>query len=133
MAKESPTWGYERIQGALANLGHRISDTTVARILRAHGIEPAPEGRRETTWKTFVRAHWDVLASVDFTTIDVWTRGARHVLLAVLHGAGHAPGALCRTDGESGRRGMVQVARNVTDAEEGFLRGKKYVLMDRDG
>ena len=75
IAKESPTWGYDRIQGALANLGHRISDTTVANILKAHGIEPAPHRRRLSTWKTFLEAHWDVLASVDFTTIEVWTKG----------------------------------------------------------
>ena len=62
IAKESPTWGYDRIQGALANLGHRISDTTVANILRAHGIEPAPDRRRQSTWKTFLEAHWEVLA-----------------------------------------------------------------------
>ena len=71
LAKESPTWGYGRIQGALANLGHQISDTTVATILKAHGIDPAPERRRETTWKAFMSAHWNVLASVDFTKIDV--------------------------------------------------------------
>jgi putative transposase len=74
LARESPSWDYERIQGALANLGHRISDTTVAKILNAHGVEPAPERKRETTWNTFLKAHWDVLAPVDFTTIDVWTR-----------------------------------------------------------
>ena len=74
MARENPAWGYDRLQGALANLGHNISDTTVARILKAHGIEPAPDRRRETTWKTFLKAHWDVLASVDFTTIEVWTK-----------------------------------------------------------
>ena len=43
MAEENPTWGYTRIQGALKNLGHRVSRSTVARILRAHGIPPAPE------------------------------------------------------------------------------------------
>ena len=74
IAKESPTLGYDRIQGALANLGHRISDTTAANILKAHGIEPAPDRRRQSTCKTFLAAHWDVLASVDFTTIEVWTR-----------------------------------------------------------
>ena len=74
LAKESPTWGYDRIQGAVANPGHRISDTTVANILKTHGIEPAPDPRRGTTWRTFLKAHWDVLASVDFTTIEVWTR-----------------------------------------------------------
>ena len=52
-----------------------ISDTTVGNILRAHGIEPAPERQRGTTWKTFLKAHWEVLGAVDFTTIEVWTRG----------------------------------------------------------
>ena len=61
IAGESPTWGYDRIQGALANLGHCISDTTVANILKAQGIEPAPDRMRKSTWKTFLEAHWDVL------------------------------------------------------------------------
>ena len=46
MARECPTWGYDRIQGALANLGHKISDTTAGSILREHGIEPVPERKR---------------------------------------------------------------------------------------
>ncbi len=75
MAQENPSWGYDRIQGALANLGHEISDTTVGNILKAHGIEPAPDRKRQSTWKTFLRAHWDVLASIDFTTVEVWTKG----------------------------------------------------------
>ena len=49
MAKENPDWGYDRIQGALGNLGHEISDQTVGNILKAHGIEPAPERKRQTT------------------------------------------------------------------------------------
>jgi len=73
MAQENPTWGYDRIQGALANLGHRISDTTVGNILKAHGMEPAPQRKRQTTWKTFIKAHWEVLAAIDFTTVEVWT------------------------------------------------------------
>lgn len=67
MARENPAWGFDHIQGALANLGHGLSDATVGNILRAQGIEPAPERKRQTTWKTFIQAHWDVLASVDFT------------------------------------------------------------------
>jgi hypothetical protein len=51
-ARENPTWGYDRIQGALANLGHEVSDTTVGNILKAHGIEPAPAREHQTTWKT---------------------------------------------------------------------------------
>jgi len=72
--RENPTRGYDRIQGALANLGHEISATSVANILKEHGIEPAPKRRRQTTWKTFLKAHWDVLAAVDFTTVEVWTK-----------------------------------------------------------
>jgi HTH-like domain len=55
MAKENPTWGYTRIQGALKNVGHRVGRSTIARILRAHGIPPVPE--RPTSWQTFLRAH----------------------------------------------------------------------------
>jgi len=75
MARENPTWGYDRIQGALANLGNHVSDRTVGNILKAHGIEPAPDRKRQSTWKSFLAAHWDVLASVDFTTLEVWTKG----------------------------------------------------------
>ena len=73
-AQENPTWGYDRIQGALANVGYPISDRTVGNILKAHGIEPAPDRQRQTTWATFLKAHWDVLAAIDFTTIEVWTK-----------------------------------------------------------
>jgi transposase len=74
-AKENPTWGYDRIQGALANVGYHISDTTVGKILKQHGIEPAPDRKRQTSWGTFLKAHWDVLAAIDFTTVEVWTKG----------------------------------------------------------
>ena len=73
-AAENPTWGYDRIQGALANLGHKICDQTVGNILKQNGIEPAPERKRQTTWATFLKAHWDVLGAIDFTTVEVWTK-----------------------------------------------------------
>ncbi|MGA2259908.1 MAG: hypothetical protein ABSH28_00565 [Acidobacteriota bacterium] len=74
IANENSTWGYDRIQIALCNLGHDISATTVANVIKAHGIEPAPDRRRKSTWKTLLQAHRDVLASVDFTTIRIWTK-----------------------------------------------------------
>ncbi len=134
MASENPSWGYDRIQGALANLGHEISDTTVGNILRAHGIEPAPSRKRQSTWKSFLEAHWDVLGSIDFTTIEVWTRGGlvTYYLLFVMeiatrrvHFAGCTP--------NPHEAWMKQIARNLTDVVDGFLNGKRYVLMDRDG
>lgn len=62
IARETPSWGYDRIAGALQNLGHSISDQSVGNILKAHGIGPAPNRKREATWKTFLKAHWDVVA-----------------------------------------------------------------------
>ncbi len=73
---ENPGSCYDRIQGALANVGYHISDTTVGNVLKQHGIEPAPDRKRQTTWKTFIEFHWDVLAAIDFTTVEVWTKGA---------------------------------------------------------
>jgi hypothetical protein len=74
-AKENPDWGYDRIQGALANVGYHICDQTVGNVLKEHGIEPTGDRKRQTTWKTFIKSHWDVLAAIDFTTIEVWTTG----------------------------------------------------------
>ncbi len=126
--------GYDRIQGALSNLGYKVSDTTVGNILKAHGIEPAPERKRRTTWKTFLRAHWDVLGAIDFTTIEVWTKGGlvTFYLLFVMEVATrrvHFAG--CSTNPDE--LWMKQIARNLTDAFDGFLNGKRCVLMDRDG
>jgi putative transposase len=133
LARENPGWGYDRIQGALANLGHDISDTSVGNILKAHGIEPAPRRKRHTTWKTFLKAHWHVLAAVDFTTIEVWgLKGlVTMYLLFVMEVATrrvHCAG--CTTSPEEAW--MKQVARNLTAADDGFLQGKEYILMDRD-
>ncbi|HUY89029.1 MAG TPA: integrase core domain-containing protein [Pirellulales bacterium] len=133
MAKKNPTWGYDRIAGALANLGHELSDTTVGNILKAHGIEPAPERKKTTRWKTFIKSHWEVLAAVDFTTVEVWTaRGlVTFYLLFVMELATrlvHFAGCTPNPNGPW----MKQAARNLTACDDGFLKGKKYLLMDRD-
>src|SRR6266566_3718847 len=65
MAKENPGWGYDRIVGAMANLGHRLSDQTVGNILRRHDIPPAPKRKQTTSWKDFIRAHMAVLVATD--------------------------------------------------------------------
>src|SRR4029077_18843695 len=71
MAEENSTGGYTRIQGALKNLGHQVGRSTIARILKAQGRAPAPN--RPTSWQTFLRAHWGVIAGADFFTTEVWT------------------------------------------------------------
>src|SRR5260370_21397875 len=72
-ARENSGWGYDRIVGALANLGHHISDQTVGNILRRHDIAPAPKRSQTTPWKEFIRRHMDVLAGTDFFTVEVLT------------------------------------------------------------
>ena len=86
MATENRDWGYTRIQGALANVGHDVGRGTIATILRQHGIEPAPERQKRTTWQEFMKAHWDVLAAADFFTREVWTATGltRYVVLFVI-------------------------------------------------
>ena len=69
-ARENPTWGYDRIQGALKNLKYHISDSTVGNVLKAHGIEPAPDRQRTPAWSTFLKAHWDSIFATDFTTVE---------------------------------------------------------------
>src|SRR5262244_3025963 len=73
MAEENRGWGYRRIQGALANLGHVVARNTIANILKRHGIEPVPERNRKTTWKEFLTRHWDQIVATDFFTMEVWT------------------------------------------------------------
>ena len=73
MASENRDWGYDRIAGALANLGYEISDQTVGNVLQRHGLPPAPERKRTTTWAAFIRTHLALLAGTDFFTAEVLT------------------------------------------------------------
>ena len=89
MAKENSDWGYDRIAGAMSNLGYRLSDQTVGNILQRHGIPPAQERRCTTTWADFIRAHLSVLAGTDFFSVEVLTlRGVGHLLRAFLYPSG---------------------------------------------
>jgi hypothetical protein len=67
MARESPTWGYTRLRGALYNLGHEVARNTIKNILLAHGLEPAPERGRHTSWRTFIKLISDQLPEPIFS------------------------------------------------------------------
>jgi transposase InsO family protein len=134
MAEENPTWGYRRIQGALANLGHRIDKITVRNILRRHHLEPAPQRRKAgISWQQFLKIHWNVLAATDFFTVEVatWHGLVTYYVLVVMelstrrvHMAGitsHPTDAF-----------MTQCARQLTDHVDGFLLDKRYLIHDRD-
>jgi putative transposase len=129
IADENPTWGYTRIQGALKNLGHRVGRSTVARILRAHGIPPAPE--RPTSWQMFLRAHWGEIAAADFFTTEVWTW---HGLVTfytvfVIELASRRVQILGSTP-HPDETFMWQIVRNLTLADAG---GFRVLICDRDG
>ncbi len=133
LARENPAWGYDRIQGVLANVGFKISDTTVGNILKAHGIEPAPERKTRTDWRTFLSAHWDSIAAADFTTVEVWTRSGlvTFYILVVMHLETRRieiAGATPHPNSEW----MQQVGRNLTDCVDGFLRLSTHIILDRD-
>jgi transposase InsO family protein len=133
MAKENTSWGYDRIQGALANLGHIVAPNTIKNILKRHGIEPAPERKKRTSWKAFLKTHWELLAATDFFTIEVWsTRGlVTYYILFVIHlstRSVHIAGVTTTPNGAF----MKQVVRNLTDVEDGFLLNKAFLIMDRD-
>src|SRR2546425_8433440 len=121
MARENRSWGYDRIVGALANLGYTISDQTVGNILKRHGVPPAPERKTTTTWKAFIRTHMDVLVATDFFTAEVWTLGGlvtyyvlffMHLGSREVHVAGVTP--------YPNQTCMRQVARNLTMEKWGF-------------
>jgi putative transposase len=131
MAMENPAWGYTRIQGALKNLGHGVARSTVAKVLKAHGIPPAPD--RPSSWRTFLRAHWGAIAGADFFTSEVWTpRGLiTYYTLFVIDlrsRRGHVAGSTPTPDAWC----MAQAARRRTEAVDGFLASHQIVLGDRD-
>ena len=133
MAQENRSWGYDRIVGALANLGLTVSAQTVGNILKRHGIPPAPERQTTTTWKEFIRTHMDVLVATDFFTAEVWTLGGlvTYYVLFFLH-LGSRQVQVAGVTPPPTEAWMVQVARNVTREEWGFLAPGHYLIHDRD-
>jgi len=133
MAKENSDWGYDRIVGAMANLGYRLSDQTVGNILHRNGISPAPARKRTTTWADFIRVHMAVLAGTDFFSVEVLTlRGlvTYYVLFFIrLESRRVEVAGITQHPNEAW---MKQIARNVTMDEWGFLDNCSYLIHDRD-
>ena len=133
LARENRGWGYDRIVGALANLGYPVSDQTVGNILRRHNIAPAPERSRTTTWKEFIRSHMDVLAGADFFTVEVltWRGLVTYYVLFFIEVTNRrvSLGGITRHPDSCW---MAQVARNASMQDTGYLNGCRYLLHDRD-
>ena len=133
VAKDNPRWGYDRIQGALANLGHKLAPNTVKRILKDHGLEPAPVRRGKTTWSQFLSAHWATLAAADFFTTEIWTPVGLvtfYVFFVLrldtrrVHIATPTP--------NPDRFFMKQVALDIAAFDDSFLQDVSHLIIDRD-
>ena len=133
MARENPSWGYDRIVGALANLGHQLSDETVGNILRKHGIAPAPKRSRTMTWQDFIASHMNVMAGADFFTVEVltWRGLVTYYVLFFLHLESRRV-QIAGITRHPDQEWMQQMACQATQDEWGRLRGCRYVLHDRD-
>jgi transposase InsO family protein len=133
MARENSDWGYDRIAGALQNLGHSISDQTVGNILHRFGIAPAPKRSQQVNWKDFIRRHMAVMAGIDFFTVEVltWRGLATYYVLFFLQLETRRV-TLAGITNHPTEEWMVQMARRATDDIDGSLRSIRYVLHDRD-
>jgi transposase InsO family protein len=131
MARENANWGYSRIEGELKDIGHRVARTTIANVLKANGIKPAPD--RPSSWKIFLNAHWGQIAATDFFASEVWTPlGLKtyYVLFVIdlkTRRVQVAGITMHPTDAF-----MAQIARNLTDAVDGFLTEHRILICDRD-
>ena len=131
MARENAGWGYLRIEGALQELGHRVARTTIANILKEHGLEPAPQ--RHTPWSVFLKAHWKTIAATDFFTAEVWTlRGlTRFHVFFVIDLETRRVRISGITDQPSGEW-VKRLTRSLLDGFDGFLLKHSYLIHDRD-
>ena len=134
MAEDNPTWGYRRIQGALANLGHTIDKITVRNTLRRHHLDPAPKRRQAgMSWSQFLTMHREVLAAADFFTVEVatWYGLVTYYVLVVMELSTRRVEIAGITPHPTAAF-MQQSARQLTDHFNGFLLDKRYLIHDRD-
>jgi len=133
MADENPSWGYGRVYGELKNLGYDVHWQTVRRVMREHGLLDDPGRPEKTSWRTFLRSHWESIAATDFFTVEAWTKtGLTRFLVLFVIDLSTRRVKIAGIHHDPAEPQMIQWARQLTDAEDGFLNGKRVLIHDRD-
>jgi len=129
LASENPRWGYRRIQGELIKLGVRLAASTIARIMKDHGLGPAPR-RAGPTWRAFLRTQAAHIVATDFFTVDTLRLKRLYVLFFIELGRRRV--WITGVTGHPDPSWVTQQARDVTGDLEDEGIAVKFLLRDRD-
>jgi putative transposase len=129
LARENPRWGYQRIHGELLRLGVRVSASSVRRVLRGHGLDPAPRGP-SSSWRSFLRQEAAGIVACDFFTVDTVFLRRVYVFFVIELGSRrvHLAGV---TDHPTGLW-VAQQARNLLASLGEQTGAWKFLIRDRD-
>jgi putative transposase len=128
LATENPRWGYQRIRGELLHLGCRVSASSIARILRANGLQPTPRPA-STSWRSFLRRQAAGILACDFLTVDTVFLQRLYVLFFIQlhHRRVHLAGVTANPTGAW----VTQQARNLLTALDDAT-AVRFLIRDRD-